>query len=299
MDQTRWSPGRLVIHRSFEIAAETDELCRPIHILAALQEVQGPVSAALTSPIGRPLLPRLANPKARHGGGASFLAMQTQEAAGGYAAERGEIMNPEHLLLAVIDQRDSEALEALDQAGIDLATVRRAVLEALDAPSDLPSISMPPLTPAGSAGRPRLSVEKLNNEAWSALCLRQDHLPLHKIKRPGDYDALRQLESRAAWRISSTFELDDDQRYSLLSHHSDRVEQRAAQANSEFTVPRSRTSEKWEKWLMTTGGPRRRRPGCLMFTVGWGTWFANRRIGLRNKWFHLRTMRYWRHATQM
>ena len=43
---------------------------------------------------------------------------------------------------------------------------------------------------------------------------------------------------------------------------------------------------------------RRRRLGWLSFAVGWGTWFGNRRIGLRNYWFRLRTLRYFRQATQ-
>jgi hypothetical protein len=37
----------------------------------------------------------------------------------------------------------------------------------------------------------------------------------------------------------------------------------------------------------------------LNFTVGWGTWFGNRRIGLRDRWFQLRTLGHFRHAPQL
>jgi hypothetical protein len=226
--------------------------------------------------------------------------MQTQQAAGHFAAERDEITGPEHLLLAVIDQGDPEALEALDRARLDRATVRRVALAVLNSPDDLPHISMPALTPAGTAGRPPLSVGELNKEAWSALCWRQEHLPLDKVKRLGDRDSLRQLESRAAMRISSKLNLDDDQRYSLLSHHSHRVEQRTAPAKSEVTAPQSRASTPVPRILMTVSGRRRPHlPGWLRFTVGWGVWFGNRRIELGNQWFHLRALGYFRHAAQV
>src|SRR5271170_4276631 len=123
------NPGRHVIFRAFEIAAKTNELCRPIHVLAALQEIESPVSSALTSPLGRPFLVSPASSPARRGGRSGFLVMQTQRAAGRFATERGETTNPAHLLVAVLDQGDPEAIGALQQAGLDFATLRRAALE--------------------------------------------------------------------------------------------------------------------------------------------------------------------------
>jgi hypothetical protein len=116
MDQSRWTPtpGQEAVHRSFVIASETKELCRPIHLLAALAELDGPISNALVSPLGRPLLSRPADPPPVHGGGASYLVMQTQEAATRLASKGGETMNPEHLLLAVIDRGDPEVGKVLD-----------------------------------------------------------------------------------------------------------------------------------------------------------------------------------------
>lgn len=304
MDHSRWNPtpGQQVVHRSLVLAAETNELCRPIHLLAALAELDGLISDALVSPLGRPLLPRSADPPPVHGGGASYLVMQTQEAATQFASERGKTMNPEHLLLAVIDQGDPEVVEVLDLAVIDLAAVRRAALEMLGAPGDLPPIPMPPLTPAGTLDRPPLPVGELDPRASAALCWRQDHMPLRKIRRRGHYAALRHLESQATWRVSSKLSLDDDQRYSLLRHHVDRIEQLAAQAKPELVELRSSVSQFRVRTGMTrTAGRRRRlrRPRWMNFTVGWGTWFANRQVGLRNRWFRFRTISDFRRAPQL
>jgi hypothetical protein len=293
MDHSRWTPtpGQQVVHRSFVIASETKELCRPIHLLAALAELDGPISDALVSPLGRSLVRRCADPPPVHGGGAGYLVLQTQEAATKLASERDETMNPEHLLLAVIDQGEPEVVKVLDLAVIDLIDVRRAALEMLEAPGDLPPIPMPPLTTAGTLDRAPLSVSELNPRAWTTLCWRQDHLPFRKISRRSHFAALRHLESRATWRASSKLSLDDDQRYSLLRHHVDRVEQLAAYAKPELFELRSSVSELRVQVGITRIVSRRRRlhrPRWMNFTVGWGTWFANRQVGLRNRWFRLR-----------
>ncbi len=39
-----------------------------------------------------------------------------------------------------------------------------------------------------------------------------------------------------------------------------------------------------------------RRPMALNFTVGWGTWFSNRALNLRDRWFRLRTAGAYREA---
>ena len=128
-----------VLHRAFLIAAETGEWCRPIHLLAALAEGDGPISDALRPPDGGLLFPRSAGPPPVHGGGASYLTMQTQQAARQLASQRGETATPEHLFLAVLDQADPEAVALLSHAGLDLSIIRTTALDILGAPSDLPS----------------------------------------------------------------------------------------------------------------------------------------------------------------
>ena len=219
--------------------------------------------------------------------------MQTQEAAVQFASERGETLNLEHLLLAVIDQGDPEVVQVLDLALIDVTAVRRVALEMLGAPVELPPIPMPPPTPAGTLDRPPLPIGELDPRAWAALCWRQDHLPLRKIRRRSHYAGLRHLESRAAWRVSSKRSLDDDQRYSLLRQHLDRVEQLAAQAKPELVEPRFSGPQFCVPVGITRAVTRRSlltRHRWMNFTVGWGTWFLNRQVGLRNRWFRFRTV---------
>ncbi len=53
-----------------------------------------------------------------------------------------------------------------------------AALGILGASADLPPVSMPPLTPAGTFDRPPLPVGELDPRAWAALCWRQVYLSL-------------------------------------------------------------------------------------------------------------------------
>ena len=288
-----------VLHRAFLLAAETGEWCRPIHLLAALAEGDGPISDALRPPDGGLLFPRSAGPPPVHGGGASYLTMQTQQAARQLASQRGETATPEHLFLAVLDQADPEAVALLSHAGLDLSIIRTTALDILGAPSDLPPIAMPPLAPAGTMDRPPLSVDELDPAAWVALCWRQDHLPLRRLQRRSHYEALQHLESRACWRTTSKLGLDDDQRYSLSRHHLDRVEQLAAQARPDLVELRSsRPQGPVAMSVATRRRPRLRWPLRMNFTVGWGTWFSNRQVGLRDRWFRVLTISDYKGAPQ-
>ena len=44
--------------------------------------------------------------------------------------------------------------------------------------------------------------EALDPRTWEVLRWRQEHLPLHRLKRRSHYDALWSLESRAARRVA-------------------------------------------------------------------------------------------------
>lgn len=111
--------------RAFHLAAQTGESCRPVQLLAALCELDGPIGAALRRPDGGPLIARPVDPRPMHGGGhASYLAMQTQTAAAQFASERGETLSPQHLLVAIIDQGEAETIAQLDDASIAVAGIR-------------------------------------------------------------------------------------------------------------------------------------------------------------------------------
>jgi hypothetical protein len=230
-----------VVHRGFVLAAETDERCRPIHLLAALSELDGPIAEALRPPGGGPLLPRPADPPVYSGGGTSYLSLQTQEAAGDLASERNEDLNAAHLLLAVIDQAEPEAVALLNRAGVGTAAARIAALDILGAPRDLPVIPIPPLTPAGTLDRPALRADQLDPAAWEILTWRQTHLPLDALQTPKDWDCLENLEDDVAHRLAR--KLDADQQTSLLIRHRDEVRAIARRARPDL-VPASRWSER-------------------------------------------------------
>ena len=293
-----------VLVRALGIASATGERARPVHLLAALSATSGPISEALTPPGGGPLFGHV-DDAADRGGGSSYLLAQTQQAAHLLASGRGESPRPEHLLLAALDQAEPQAMASLRRVGLDPNGVRSAALHILGAPADLPPIPMPALAPAGTMDRPALPVDELDRAAWAALSWRQEHLPLRRLRSAGRYHALCHLESRACSLIATKRGLDDDQRHSLLWHHLDRVEQLVAQAHPELIDDRSArtlsptTSFPIARIVTARAHPWRRwRRRGLGFTVGWGTWFSNRRVEMRDRWFRLLTVVDYRGAPQ-
>jgi hypothetical protein len=276
----RWfeDPGWKVVQRSFLIAAETGERARPIYLLVAISELDSPVGSLLAGG-DEPFYERApAAPPAVNGGGGSYLLSQTQQAARQWAAD--EALRPEHLLVAIVDQANPEALAALARAELEAGAVRSATLGLIGVSIDLPPLAIPPLTPAGTVDRPPLAVEALDPRAWQVLTWRQEHLPLDRVRRVGDWHALSSLERRAAWRVADRLRLDDDQRFSLYAQHHEAVETLAHAAHPELVETRERLRERGPQ----TGWLRRRRSRWVRlapnFMVGWPTWFANRRFGV-------------------
>ena len=217
------------IRRGFMLARELDQRCGPVHLLAGVAEGDGPAAAALDPGQGRSLravvvadrepAPEPAAPAPANSpyGGLGHMHMQAQPAAMALAEARGEPVGAEHLLIALLDQGTAPVLEALSRAGLDPGAVRQAAAAAIGAP-DLPPIDLPALTPAGTLDRAPLPVTDLDARAWAALRWRQDHLPVGKLRRRSDREALLHLERDEAWRVADRLALDDDQRYSLLRH---------------------------------------------------------------------------------
>jgi hypothetical protein len=209
-----------------------------------------------------------------------------------FADSRQELFAPAHLLLALLDQADDEVLERLNGAGIDPARARAVAIEMLGAPSSLALVPMPALCPAGTYDRPPLPLEELDPPAWAVLSWRQSHLPLGRLKRQHDWFALSSFERRAAWQTAGRQALDDDQRYSLLSHDHDRVEALAHEARPDLVETRRQLKRRYQRSmprLVHQQRPRAWRRIAPNFMVGWPTWFSNRRAGLRDKYFRLIT----------
>jgi hypothetical protein len=287
------NPGDAVVHRAFTIASDQGRLRHPIHVLAALAEVDGPIGELLRAPDGGPLFPEAAAKPGKRGGGNGYVAAQVMSAASQLAEERGDPLGPAHLLIAVLDQGDAEVTATLASANIQAADARSLALHVLGGPADLPRLTMPRITPAGTWDRPPLAISELDQGAWASLSWRQDRLPLHRLRRKWEWSALSSLEQGAAWRVANRYHVDEDQRYSLLSHHHDKVEALAHRARPDLVETRQQMRERHQSgpYLRAVSRPRRiwerRVPG---FMVGWPTWFSNRREGLRDKYFWLITL---------
>jgi hypothetical protein len=284
-DEEPDGPYLEAIQRAFRFAHEHGRGCGPAEFLVGISEGRGPAATALDPGPGRTLR-EVAAATGPAGDRAGYLHMQAQEAATALAAARKQPVSPEHLLVALLDQGTPEVVGLLSQAGLDPAAVRRAALAAIGAPVDLPLIPLPALTPAGTLDRPPLPVADLDVRAWSVLRWRHEHLPLGQLRRPGDVQALSHLERAAASRLAGNLNLDDDQQYSLVWHHDHQVAERATQARPDLTPARPHRPRRL---------PRR---GLRNITVGWAAWFGNRRVGLRDRWFRLRTAGYYRGCPQ-
>lgn len=272
------------LHRGFEFAAAVRQRCGPVHLLVGLAEGEGPAASALAADR---TLREVVSGRDQPPAAATALHMQAQEAARTLAGRLGQALRPEHLLIALLDQARPEVLDVLAQAGIDAAGARAVAVAAIGA--SVATLPMPSLTPAGTLDRPPLSPADLDERALAELRWRQDHLPLDMLRGPGDVAALRNLEARAAWKAGSG--LDDDQRHSLLAHHLGEVRVRVERAKPELAGPGRRRA------LPGAGRRRRRRLRRLLsFATGWRVWLGNRQVSLRDKWFWLRTRRYYQHA---
>jgi Clp amino terminal domain, pathogenicity island component len=299
------------IRRGFLLARELDQPCGPAHLLVGVAEGDGPAAAALDPGEGRSLRAAITavttDPEGRGVvtgsspyGGLGHLHMQAQGAAMALAESRGEQVGAEHLLIALVDQGTAPVLEALGTAGLDRGAVRQAAATAIGAP-DLPPIELPALTPSGTLDRAPLPVSDLDDRAWAALRWRQDHLPVGRLRRPSDREALLHLERDEAWRVADRLDVDDDQRYSLISHHASEVGRRVERARPDLATPPTARDRAQARTTALARRHRRRRGRTFALrnvTVGWGVWFGNRWVELRDRWFRLRTTSSYRGAPQ-
>src|ERR1700712_2229022 len=167
-------PGHRIVVDAFRLAGRAGTDCRPVHLLQALSDVEGPIGEALA--VFRPDQPD--GPGRLAGTGSTYVFGQTQGAAAIFAAVRREPMDAPHLLVALVDQGDAETMRMLVGAEVNRAELRRVALQILGAPTDRAVIPMPPLTPAGTMNRPPRDVKDLDPRAWGVLSWRQDHLQL-------------------------------------------------------------------------------------------------------------------------
>src|SRR5579862_9615140 len=276
------------------MAHELNREPSPVHFLVGIGEGDGRAADALRSPGPTSLrdaaiagfVPRI-----------GYLHLQAQAAAREWADSRDERLEPEHLLVALLDQDAPDVREAMRLAGIDGAHARQAVLRSLGATDDHARIWLPRPTPAGTMDRPALPIAELPANVWRQLQWRQEHLPLRPLRRSRDWAGLYHLEQREAWRLVGRGDLDDDEQYSLVHHHDREVERRAAQAAPHVVDVRPEPGERVHSRAILVSVPSRRRRlerYVPNFMVGWPTWFRNRAVDVNAIWFRLSTLHYYR-----
>ncbi|HEX3716263.1 MAG TPA: hypothetical protein VHV09_25960 [Trebonia sp.] len=283
-------PYMAAVRRGFQLAAEAGRKCSPVYLLGGVAGGTGLAAAALGAGTGQPLPAAVAAAGELFGDDGSYLHGPAQLGAAALARQLGQPPEPGHLLIVLIDQGTPGVRHALSLAGLDPAGLRAGAVAAVGAPAGLPAVQVP-VPAAGSMGRPALPVAELDQRAWGALRWRQDRLPLRSLRRRGDWEALRNLEYRAAARVARRLGLDDDQQFSLLHRHGKEVRQRAMAARPDLLRPLREHAAR----RRLSG---RRLPRRVRVLAGWAAWFGNRRAGLRDRWFRLRTLGAYRNAPQ-
>ena len=221
-----------------------------------------------------------------------YLGSQAVRAATKFADSRQELFAPAHLLLAVLDQADAEVVERLNGAGIDPARPRLWRLRCWGHPRTLPwSPCRRCARPAHTTARPCRSTSLTRRHGACCVGARATYpLAVSSARATGTRSS--SLEHRAAWRTADRRGLDDDQRYSLLSHHHDRVEALAHEARPDLVETRQQLKQRSQRSiprLVHQQRPRAWQRIAPNFMVGWPTWFSNRHAGLRDKYFRLVT----------
>ncbi|MGO9874619.1 MAG: Clp protease N-terminal domain-containing protein [Acidimicrobiia bacterium] len=286
------------VRAGFALSRELNRDTGPVHFLAGIAQGEGPAAEALG------ITPRMSVRAAAAAcavpdDGSMWRHVQAQQTARAWADSRSEQVQPEHLLVALLDQNAPDVREALQLTGIDAARVRRDVLQAIGVSEALPTLALSAPTPAGTLDRPPLPIDELPADVWGVLCWRQEHLPFRRLRHRRDWGGLYHLECGAVWRLAARAQVNADAKRSLLHHHIGEVERRAFAAAPDIVDirPKPNSSQPIARHSVAYRRGRRRRPRWLrvpnMF-VGWPTWFRNRAVGLNARWFRLTTLHYFR-----
>ncbi len=273
-----------IIQRAFILANLSHDSCRPVFILEALREVGGHIGDIIGQAGLSPPTLSDTRPSGR------YLVAQVQDTAGALARRRSETVTPSHILIALLEQRDVEVIEALVRAHIDTEAARDAAFALLGMGKQTPFL-MSPLVPAGTLDRPPLAVEQLHDQAWSALLARQKRLPIQVLRRPSDVAALSHIERNAAERLSTRLKLDDDERASLGVHHLHAVQQRVAEVRPDLAragLAFESTGTSMASSRVTQPLQRPHRTSRRIIPVGLHPWCINRVATARSSYMYVR-----------
>lgn len=194
----------------------------PVHLLAGIVRSESVRAITLD---GTKIIETLASNPRLSARPDRYQGLQVQSTALRLAEETGTEPSPYHLLIVLLDQGSREFDTLMDLADIDRLQLRQESLQRLGLPPDLACVVLEKIGPAGIAQTP-LSTLDLDPDVWAILSWRAEHLPIDKLRDSSDYHALLEYEKNAAWRLVDRAHLDDDQRFSLLSHHLRNVAER-------------------------------------------------------------------------
>ena len=266
-------------------------LITPVHLLVAAADDDGPAGVFVRERATQPLA-RAAGVVETGGSptgtSSDIYAGQVWSSAQRLAADLGQELVPEHVLVVLLEQGRPEVIATLEAAGVDPSELRRTALSALGADTGL-TPRLEPLPPAGMAGVPPVPLEDLPDDVWSELRGRQLSLRLGRIKNKAQWYAVLANEERTVQRLLATRDLSADEQQSFLVHHRSAVEALLGEA-----VPslRARIAEdrqpSMDRRLRRRRWRRHRRlMGALDMLSGWGVWFGNRRSGWLRRWYRL------------
>ncbi len=128
------------VRAGFALSHELNRATGPVHFLAGIAQGEGPAAEALR------ITPRMsvraaAATCAVPDDGSMWPHLQAQQTARAWADSRSEQVQPEHLLVALLDQNAPDVREALQLTGIDARSVRREVLQAIGVSEALPTLA--------------------------------------------------------------------------------------------------------------------------------------------------------------
>ena len=219
------------------------------------------------------------------------LIDQAQRAAKAFADEHRDLLEAEHVIVALIDQGLPTVTKLLLSVGLDPDSLRFEALASVGTGSAVPQLRMPPIASAGTEDLPPLPERSLDISAWKALQRRQEGLATWNVSREWHLHAVYDIERRSARRLARTRRLTADQESSLCYWHLEHIRRRLEREFPNLALlqpPRSETS------VLRTSPKvvRLRRPAWLCFTVGWTTWVRNRLARGRALLFRVSSWRY-------
>lgn len=216
-------------------------------------------------------------------------AAQALGALAAWGASPAEADGCAVLVVVLLDQGSTEVADLLRHSGIDPAALRTRSLSLLGLGADHPTWQFeleqalgPPLV---SAREGRLPISALDPAAFAACRRRQAELPLRRLRRRVDVDAMVLNEQRALERLADRLGLDGLQRRSLLAHHLDEVRRWAADAAPGLADPPSPAAQP-ERPIAFSAPARATRPPSRV-PPGWRCWMGNRHVNWRARWLRL------------